>query len=464
MAVYKDRMRCLGSFQSLDMTNKEDRLISTERSEPLSFRPSAATSVISTERSEWRNLKHYIKQQNIMKKILFFSCIAAALLSFVGCEETGNDYEGTNYIYLESLGGNTTVWEQDETPLAVTVMLTSALSEDLNLTFAVEGTEGVLDIEGNPVTIKAGGKTASFAIVSKNADKVTSVENFKVVLDAATVLPDKVQLKEGFSFVVRSAAVSALTDAQKNIVEAYKTATDIDLSKYLGVVDVSTVITGTDPDSGEPLDPQTVTGKTIITLSESATAEIPVLKMIVNPMGIQDYMYAAFNSATIENESWLEYPNSIALMESIGWNDPAQETFSMSLDGITLNQDKTVSFLGTLIDDWEDERVTVPFAYDFSAYNREKAATANGTLGFERTDVDEDGKIELDDSNSNPDYHLNLYDTTEEYIIEDEYEGETWVKASATISETSLSFTFAIQVRYEDYDYTRFVVTYTPNN
>ena len=223
-----------------------------------------------------------------MKKILFFSCIAAALLSFVGCEETGNEYEGTNYIYLESLGGNTTVWEQDETPLAVTVMLTSALSEDLNLTFAVEGTEGVLDIEGNPVTIKAGQKTASFAIVSKNADKVTSVENFKVVLDAATVLPDKVQLKEGFSFVVRSAAVSALTDAQKDIVEAYKTATGIDLSKYLGVVDVSTVITGTDPDTYEPLAPRTVTGKTIITLSESSTADVPVLKMVANPMGIQE--------------------------------------------------------------------------------------------------------------------------------------------------------------------------------
>ena len=42
-----------------------------------------------------------------MKKILFFSCIAAALLSFVGCEETGNGYEGTNYIYLESEGGKT---------------------------------------------------------------------------------------------------------------------------------------------------------------------------------------------------------------------------------------------------------------------------------------------------------------------------------------------------------------------
>ena len=37
-----------------------------------------------------------------MKKILFFSCMAAALLSFAGCEEPGNDFEGTNYIYLEA--------------------------------------------------------------------------------------------------------------------------------------------------------------------------------------------------------------------------------------------------------------------------------------------------------------------------------------------------------------------------
>jgi len=56
MAVYKNRMRCLGSFQSLDMTNKEDRLISTERSDLCHFDRAQRTSVISTERSEWRNL------------------------------------------------------------------------------------------------------------------------------------------------------------------------------------------------------------------------------------------------------------------------------------------------------------------------------------------------------------------------------------------------------------------------
>ena len=399
--------------------------------------------------------------QNIMKKILFFSCIAAALLSFVGCEETGNNgFEGTNYIYLESLGGNTTVWEQDETPLAVTIMLTSALSEDLNLTFAVEGTEGVLDIEGNPVTIKAGQKTASFAIVSKNADKVTGVENFKVVLDAATVLPDKVQLKEGFSFVVRSAAVSALTDAQKAIVEAYKTATGIDLSKYLGVVDVSTVITGTDPDSGEPLDPQTVTGKTIITLSESATAEIPVLKMVANPMGIQDYMYASLRAMTVENEDWCDseyYPDNTALMNAINWNAESQEVFSMSLDGVTFNADKTIDFLGTTMGYWGDDITSVPFAYQFTAYERELIALQDGS--FEKDEYSYD-------ATANPDYHLNIYDTSKEYAEdpESDFEGENWIEPSAEVSETSMIFTFAIHVCYNDYDYTRFVVTYTPNN
>ena len=397
-----------------------------------------------------------------MKKILFFSCIAAALLSFVGCEETGNGYEGTNYIYLESLGGNTTVWEQDETPLAVTVMLTSALSEDLNLTFAVEGTEGVLDIEGNPVTIKAGQKTASFAIVSKNADKVTSVENFKVVLDAATVLPDKVQLKEGFSFVVRSAAVSALTDAQKDIVEAYKTATGIDLSKYLGIVNVSTVITGTDPDTYEPLAPQTIPGKTIITLSESSTADTPVLKMITNPMGIQDYMHRLFRSLTVDNEDWYN-PDNLpcfqTLLNKINWTKTSPEIFLMSLDGLALDADGNFSYEGQFVPDPEypeDTYVHVPFKYYYTAYEREKLV------------IDELKQADPDwyyTCTANPFYMLNNDDISEDWVT-DEEEGliSCWTATEGVVSSDSMVFTFCMYACENDADFTKVVATYTPNN
>ena len=155
-----------------------------------------------------------------MKKILFFSCIAAALLSFVGCEETGNDYEGTNYIYLDSQDGKATIYETDEEPLTVTVTLTKALEEDLSLTFALQGTEGVVELDGNPVTIKAGEKTASLDIVSLNKNILEAAANYTLSLDASTVLPEGVALKDGFQFVVSPVSVDALTDAQKAIIEA----------------------------------------------------------------------------------------------------------------------------------------------------------------------------------------------------------------------------------------------------
>ena len=389
-----------------------------------------------------------------MKKILFFSCIAAALLSFVGCEETGNDYDGTNYIYLSAKDGKTTLFEADSAPLTVEVMLTKALEEDLALTFALQGTEGVVELAGNPVTIKAGEKTASLDIVSLNENILEAAANYTLSLDASTVLPEGVALKDAFTFVVTPVAVEALTDAQKAIIEAYKTATGIDLSKYLGVVNVSTVITGTDPDTYEPLDPQTVTGKTIITLSESATDEMPALKMITNPMGIQDYMYRILRSVTVEDsEYWCDaesYPDNANLMKTIGWNAESAEVFSMYLDNIRCNADNSLTFVGVVLDQYEEEITIVPFDYSFTAYEREKVAIADGSFTKDEYSYD---------ATANPYYHLNNSD-----ISEDGYEYGNWVEASAEISNESLVFTFCTYACYLDGDYTRVVATYTPNN
>ena len=389
-----------------------------------------------------------------MKKISFLGCIAAALLSFAGCEQTGNDYEGTNYIYLESQDGKATIYETDEEPLTVTVMLTKALDEDVDLMFALQGTEGVVELEGNPVTIKAGEKSASLGIVSLNKNVLEATATYTLALDASTVLPEGVALKGEFQFVVSPLSIDALTDAQKAVVEAYKTATGVDLSKYIGAVNVSTVITGTDPDTYEPLAPQTITGKTVITLSESADAETPVLKMIANPMGIQDYMYRILRSVTVEDsEYWCDgdsYPDNVNLMNTIGWNAESAEVFSMSLDNIQCNADKSVTFVGMALDQYEEEITIVPFDYEFTAYEREKTAISDGSFVKDEYSYD---------ATANPSYHLNNSD-----IAEDGYEGGNWVEASAEISNESLVFTFCFYGCYLDGDYTRVVATYTPNN
>lgn len=392
-----------------------------------------------------------------MKRFSILGCIAAALLSIAGCEPSGNTgYEGTNYIYLESAGGNTTVWEQDETPLAMNVMLTSKLSEDLVLTFAIEGTEGVLELQNNPVTIPAGSKTASFAVVSNNADLVSSIENFKIKLDASTVLPEKVQLNSDFNFVVRSASVSALTDAQKAIVDAYKETAGVDISKYLGLVDVSVEYTGFDNENSEPLDPVTFSGKTLIALSDESNADLPVLKMVANAMGIQSKMYEALRAITIEDisEFWNEFemnPDNGKLVEVTGWTPESQEVFSVSLDGIKLNADNTIEFLAEGSDQYDEAIIHVPFEYSFSAYERELAAIKSEEF-VKKEDTSTDCTF-------NPYYHLN-HNTVES----DEWEGGNWVEASAEITNEAMVFTFCLYMSNNDYDYTRVVATYTPNN
>jgi hypothetical protein len=383
-----------------------------------------------------------------MKKMLFFSCVAAALLSFAGCEETGTDFEGTNYIYLEAKDGKSSMFETDSEPITVEVMLTKALEADLEITFALNGKDGVVELAGNPVTISAGEKKAEFTVVSLNANVLDASENYTI--SVSSVLPEGVELKNQLQFVVSPMSVDALTDAQKAIIEAYKTATGIDLGKYIGAVNVTTVITGTDPDTYEPLDPQTVKGKTIITLSESATAENPVLKMVANPMGIQDHMYTILRSVTVDaDDYWYgEYALECyaTFMNAINWSKTSTEVFTMSLDGIKFNSDKTIDFLGEGMDQYESEITIVPFDYSFSAYDRELAAT-----------IEKDDEW-APDATANPYYHLNCDD-----ITEDLYEGGNWIESTAEISNDSLVFTFCTYACYLDGDYTRVVATYTPN-
>lgn len=390
-----------------------------------------------------------------MKKISILSCITAAIMSITGCEKTNSDYEGKNYIYLSSEDDKTTLYESDSEPLTIEVMLTTTLEQDLNLTFALQGAEGVVALEGNPVTIKAGEKTATFDVVSLNANKLDAAANYTIILDTATsVLPEGVALKNTFQFAVAPMSVESLTDAQKEIIAAYKAATGVDLAKYIGALNVSVEYTAYDFTTEELLQPETFTGKTVVTLSESSTAENPVLKMVSNPMGIQDKMYALLRALTVENtDYWCDgeyYPDNVNLMNAISWNADSQETFSMSLDGISFGTEGAIEFVGVGTDQYGDEIAIVPFSYEFSAYKRELEAIENGTF------VKEDEYSF--DCTANPAYHLNNSDISEDY-----YEEENYAEASAAIDANgNLVFTFCMATAM-DSDYTKVVATYTPN-
>lgn len=390
-----------------------------------------------------------------MKRILTMG--AAALIIAAGttsCEDpVNNGYEGTNYIYLSS--DNTSMYGVPGESITVNVMLTTALENDAEITFAVENGDGIVELSGNPVTIPAGSTTASFEIAC--VDDIVLEQNVtcNVVLDESAANPEGINVRDTFSFTVMVADSGMLTDEQQAIIDGFRESTGIDLSKYIGLIDVSMVYTGTDPSSDEPLDPETIKGQTLITLSEASQTGKPVLKMLSNPMGIQDKMYEALRTVTVDNtEYWYaEYalPCYNILMTAINWTSTSDEVFTMSLDNIAVNEDGTVDFLGEGMNQYEEPITIVPFEYSFTAYDRELAAIQDGSLDPENT-PDWAG-----DCTANPAYHLNCDDISEDY-----YEMGNWAQASASVSNESMTFSFCVYRCNFDSDYTRVTATYTP--
>ena len=386
---------------------------------------------------------------------MFLAAVATAAAA-VSCEETNSGYEGTNYIYLDS--ENNSLYDFDGANMQVTAMLTTALDEDLTLTLKMDN-DTYVSLESDNITIPAGSLTTVFNIVVKDQlPEGTSSVNCTVSLDPATVLPEKVRLAADYTFTLHSSATPDLTEEQRAIISAYQEATGIDLTKYLGLVSVSTVYTASNPDSEIPLSPVTYSGQTMIVLSEKSTARQPVLEMLNNPMGLQDALYAKLRSLTLDNPSWAsEYAVSYSqLLEAIGWISTSSETFSMTLDGIKPQTNKSVEFLADLSyydEEWEENvtMIKVPFEFYFSAFEREKEQIAEGNIG---PDVNPDW---LFDATVDPDFLLNCENVSEDY-----YECGNWVEAKASIAADKMVFTFCIY-NYTDYDYSKVVATYTPN-
>lgn len=391
-----------------------------------------------------------------MKKFMTLCCMAAVIAAAASCEKSEEGYTGTNYIYLTSTTNS--MYDTADDALEVTVQLTTALAEDLTLTFKVpEDETGVITLEGNPLTVKAGEKVGKITVKTSEIDELE--HNFVITLDTdATTLPANVAWKEDYKFTVSSAGIPDLTEAQTAIVEAYKAKTGIDLSKYLGLIEVTTVYTASS-ENEVPEAPKTIKTRSKILLSESATVDNPVLKMTVNPMGITDELYKKLVSITVNSVYWIDenaYPAYKQLMEAIDWTTSSTESFSVTLDGITLKEDKTIDFVTDFSYYDEDYEEDVPmfkvnFEYSFSAYEREKSALEAGIIG---TAVDE---YWPEDATANPQVWLNCDD-----ISEDQYELGNYIESSASISEDAMVFTFPIY-NQTDADYSKVVATYTPN-
>lgn len=317
-----------------------------------------------------------------MKKITFMlMCILAMLTGFSACSSDNNgDKPMTNYVSI-SAEGNNIINEDDDDEVKFNILIGNTLTADATINLSLEGNDdNVATLSPSTISLKAGAKTASFTVKSNKKRLLKSDR----VLTVKATFSDSNMKTDGKAVTLTikpDSDIPVLTAEQQKLIEGYKQNLNIDLTKILGKVKVDTKVTFNDDDKidiNNNQDTRSFSGVTIITLSEKATADKPVLKMVSNAMGMATLNYEMLRKKTVEDtEYWTQMPYGKAVMENINY-DYNKETFTMTLDGIEVNTDMSLKFTGSKVNVYDKEITTVPFDYTFSAWNRLKAmADAN---------------------------------------------------------------------------------------
>ena len=312
-----------------------------------------------------------------MKKITFMlMCMLAMLTGFSACSSDNNDGDKqmTNYVSI-SAEGNNIINEDDDEEVKFNILIGNTLTADATINLSLEGNDdNVATISPSTIALKAGAKTASFTVKSnkKSLLKSDRVLTVKAIFSDANMKTDG---KAVTLTIKPDSDIPVLTAEQQKLIEGYKQNLNIDLTKILGKVKVETLVTFNDDDKidiNDNKETRSFSGVTIITLSEKATADKPVLKMVSNAMGMAAFNYEMLRKKTVEDtEYYTQTPYGQAVMENIKY-DFNKETFTMTLDGIEVNADMTLSFTGKKTNIYGKEITTVPFDYTFSAWTRLK--------------------------------------------------------------------------------------------
>lgn len=393
-----------------------------------------------------------------LQSVLVLMVFAASIF---GCSDSNEtDYTGVNSIYVRT-NEDPVIVASDETPLKGTLTFTRAYDQPVSLEMTVkyqtEGVDDLVTIRPAVVTLPAGSRSVDFEVVS---NKKEISEAVLIEIGVKEPLPQNdMQVKETLRVNVKPYLTAEdLTMEQQALLEGYKNK-GLDLTKWIGVVPVKVTV-DVPPTEGlaslvDGMN-KTYEGKSVITLSENATIDQPILKMTENPMGLTAFLYDILRKETVCNdEYWYgEFAGESyqKMMDLIGLTKDSQETFSVSLDNIRVNMpqngESNVEFLGSVLNNYEEELTTVPFVYNYSAWNRLK----------EKVDAGDETAIECVGFGATVKPEAYLVNSS----IDSDYweDSSRWVEPKGTLNGKKLTFQFNFD-HSSATGYTKISVEYT---
>lgn len=418
-------------------------------------------------------------------KYLASAAVLTLALGAVSCkDDDGGDPEVKNKIYLTVVDGTTDIPVNYADEITINVDLSRNATADVDFTFTVTGDHAeALEIIDNPVTVTAGSRAASFRV------KTTDIE-----LDGPTSLTVTVaSVPAGYEMaspamfnVTPHSSLAELTDEQRALINSINETKGFDLGKWIGNIALQGTIEFPGDGARAPfIEAATIPlgGTTAITLGSEATVETPTLTMAANPMGMRDYLFDSFRKLTVDDKEYFAYdedpeaaPESLRLMELIGWNATSAETFEVSLPNIKIvnydpaTQTADLEFVATgddylldsdgdniYVEAWEEDfafehESWIPFTYNYSAWTRNLA----------KISANDPDAIELMGYNiiAHPKAYLGMYDVNEDYWEVEE--NNLYVAPAGKIDFANGIMTFEFPFDHADqYGYSRVKVTYT---
>lgn len=319
-----------------------------------------------------------------MRKLgLMFVALLSAMAVLTSCGDDDNNTTASQSNGVQmTVSGNASITEDDTNGVTIDVMLAYAPNSEQTITLSLSGNDGdIARLEPTTLTIGPGQKTAQFKVFSNNRGKLLAC---KVVTVSASFSDANMHLYGSAPQVTITPAddAPALTDAQVSLIEGYKAKYGIDLYKVLGKVSVSTTVTFNDEDKAtynDGADTKAYEGATVITLSDLATADTPVLKMTSNPMGLTSFLYEMMRRQTVDdNEYFMQMPYNAAVMAELGY-DAANESFEATLDNIVIEPATgNIGFTAIRPNIYDEDITIVPFDYTYSVWERLKAKAEAG--------------------------------------------------------------------------------------
>lgn len=318
-----------------------------------------------------------------MKTIHFTFAALLSLLLMAACSEKNDVEQMTNYLSL-TVQGTREIAEDDNTPITLKASLSFTPDEDVTAKLLVTGNDDeVVTLSAKSLEFKKGVKEQTITITSNRKHIVKGSR--AITISATDISNAHIKLKEPVSVSIRQDSdIPALSEAQQALIKGYKEKYDIDLMRLLGKVKVKATVNYNAGDKDQYFkgkESDTFNGYTIITLSDKATPEKPVLKMVSNAMGLNDFFYAVIRMKTVDDtEFFRQQPHGLAAYTVVKF-DPATDTFTTALDNIVINVgDKSTTFTGTIKNSLDEDIIAVPFAHTFSASDRLEAIAKKGNV------------------------------------------------------------------------------------